>query len=310
MATPVERWVEEQARLTKPEKIYWCNGSDAEAHKLIEIGIREEKLNGKPIFRKLNDKNWPNSYFHHSHPNDVARTEQLTFVCHPDKETAGPNNNWMDPQEAKAKMAALFDGCMKGRTMYVMPYMMGHPKSPYAKACIQVTDNSYVAVSMRIMTRMTQDAKNAMEGNQQAMVSLLTNHIGMTLGAQKGAHITKDILHEAQDSNSFLQGLEARFDPEKGYLTGVTLSPTQITQMLDLARTQRELIRDNVLEKARQEGTITKVPAGRSTVTEGGARASAAPPANLLKEGQITHFKNGQSWELIKGVATRVDKGK
>lgn len=158
--------------------------------------------------------------------------------------------------------------------------------------------------------RMTQDAKNAMEGNQQAMVSLLTNHIGMTLGAQKGAHITKDILHEAQNSNSFLQGLEAQFDPEKGYLTGVTLSPTQITQMLDLARTQRELIRDNVLEKARQEGTLTKVPAGQSTVTEGGARASAAPPASLLKEGQITHFKNGQSWELIKGVATRVDKGK
>ena len=157
--------------------------------------------------------------------------------------------------------------------------------------------------------RMTQDAKNAMEGNQQAMVSLLTNHIGMTLGAQKGAHITKDILHEAQDSNSFLQGLEAQFDPEKGYLTGVTLSPTQITQMLDLARTQRELIRDNVLEKARQEGTLTKVPAGQSTVTEGGARASAAPPANLLKEGQITHFKNGQSWELKDGKPVRVDKG-
>jgi phosphoenolpyruvate carboxykinase (GTP) len=158
MATPLEKWVEEQARLTKPARIHWCDGSEAEAKQLIEIGIKEERLNGKPIFKKLNEQKWPNAYFHYSHPNDVARTEQLTFVCHPDKETAGPNNNWMDPAEAKAKMTKLFDGCMKGRTMYVMPYMMGHPKSPYAKACVQITDNSYVAVSMRIMTRMGKDA--------------------------------------------------------------------------------------------------------------------------------------------------------
>ena len=158
MATPLEKWVDEQAKLTKPDRIYWCDGSEQEARKLIEIGIREEKINGKPVFQKLNDKNWPNAYYHHSHPNDVARTEQLTFLCHPDKESAGPNNNWMDPKEAKAKMTSLFDGCMKGRTMYVMPYMMGHPKSPYAKACVQLTDNCYVAVSMRIMTRMGKEA--------------------------------------------------------------------------------------------------------------------------------------------------------
>jgi len=158
MATPLERWVEEQAQLTKPSKIYWCDGTEAEAKKLIEIGIKEETLNGHPVFHKLNDKHWPNAYYHQSHPNDVARTEQLTFVCHPEKDTAGPNNNWMDPKEAKTKMTALFDGCMKGRTMYVMPYMMGHPKSPYAKACVQITDNCYVAVSMRIMTRMGKEA--------------------------------------------------------------------------------------------------------------------------------------------------------
>lgn len=154
MATSLEKWVKKQAELTKPEKIYWCDGSEKEARKIVEIGIREEKINGQPVFTELNQKAWPNAYYHRSHPTDVARTEQLTFVCHPDKETAGPNNNWMHPDEAKRKLTALSDGCMKGRTMYVLPYMMGHPDSPYSKACVQLTDMSYVAVSMRIMTRM------------------------------------------------------------------------------------------------------------------------------------------------------------
>ena len=151
--------------------------------------------------------------------------------------------------------------------------------------------------------RMTQDAKNAMEGNQQAMVSLLTNHIGMTLGAQKGAHITKDILHEAQESVPFLQGVEAKFGAD-GYLAGVTLAPQQITQMLDLARTQRELIRDNVLEKARQEGTLTKVPAGRSTVTPEGGRVGGGYEAGNVYTGKTGSFKfkggdpkDAKNWE-------------
>jgi phosphoenolpyruvate carboxykinase (GTP) len=154
MATPVEKWVEEQARLAKPDRIHWCDGSEEEAHKLIEIGMKEEKIGEHPIFEELNHKTWPNAYLHRSHPTDVARTEQLTFVCHPEQDQAGPNNNWMAPAEAKEKMTRLTDGCMKGRTMYVMPYMMGHPDSPYAKSCVQLTDVSYVAVSMRIMTRM------------------------------------------------------------------------------------------------------------------------------------------------------------
>jgi phosphoenolpyruvate carboxykinase (GTP) len=155
MATPLEKWVDEVAKLTKPDRVYWCDGSEEEARRLIEIGIKEEKIEGSPVFGELNHQTFPNSYYHRSHPTDVARTEHLTFVCHPDKETAGPNNNWMDPKEAKEKMSHLSDGCMKGRTMYVLPYMMGHPQSPYAKACIQLTDVSYVAVSMRIMTRMS-----------------------------------------------------------------------------------------------------------------------------------------------------------
>jgi len=169
MSTPLERWVEEQARLTKPDKIYWCDGSEEEAHRLIEIGMQEEKIGDYPIFHELNQKTWPNAYFHRSHPTDVARTEHLTYVCHPDKDLAGPNNNWMDPSEAKQMMTKLSDGCMRGKTMYVLPYMMGHPDSPYAKACVQLTDVSYVAVSMRIMTRL---GKNVLDkiGSQDNFV--------------------------------------------------------------------------------------------------------------------------------------------
>ncbi len=154
MSTPVERWVEEQERIYKPKRVYWCDGSEAEAHRLMEAGMREETIEGRPVFSALNQKNWPVAYLHHSHPTDVARTEQLTFVCHPEKDQSGPNNNWMAPDKARAMMTKLADGAMRGRTMYVLPYMMGHPDSPYAKACIQITDISYVAVSMRIMTRM------------------------------------------------------------------------------------------------------------------------------------------------------------
>jgi phosphoenolpyruvate carboxykinase (GTP) len=158
MATFLETWVKQQAELTKPDKIYWMDGSEKEARELIEIGRTQEKIAGNPTFTELNGSVFPNSYFHRSHPTDVARTEHLTFVCVPNKEDAGPNNNWMAPQEAKDKLHGLFDGCMKGRTMYVIPYTMGHPDSPYSKPCIQLTDSVYVAVSMRIMTRVGRQA--------------------------------------------------------------------------------------------------------------------------------------------------------
>ena len=192
MATPVEKWVDEQARLAKPDKIHWCDGSDEEAHKLIEIGMKQEKIGEHPIFRELNHQTWPNAYLHRSHPTDVARTEQLTFVCHPTKDQAGPNNNWMIPSEAKEKLTKLTDGCMRGKTMYVLPYMMGHPDSPYAKSCVQVTDVTYVAVSMRIMTRMSKK---------------VLDKIGKSENFVKGLHSVGDfdpnkrfIMHFPQDS--------------------------------------------------------------------------------------------------------------
>ncbi|MCL5409054.1 MAG: phosphoenolpyruvate carboxykinase (GTP) [Candidatus Omnitrophica bacterium] len=156
--TILEKWVEQQAELTKPDKIHWCDGSEEEMRHLIEIGQKKEKINGGPVFFELNHKLWPNCYLHRSHPSDVARTEHLTYVCSPEKEDAGPNNNWMDPDQAKEKLRKLFNGCMKGRTMYVLPFIMGHPDSPYAKACVELTDITYVAVSMGIMTRMGKKA--------------------------------------------------------------------------------------------------------------------------------------------------------
>ncbi|MBP1766064.1 MAG: pckG, partial [Candidatus Aminicenantes bacterium] len=138
MATPLEKWVDEQARLFEPKHVYWCDGSEGEARRLIEMGMKEERIGRHDIFRELNQSRWPKAYLHRSHPTDVARTEQLTFVCHSDRENTGPNNNWKDPKEAKELMARLSKGAMRGKTMYVLPYMMGHPDSPYAKACVQV----------------------------------------------------------------------------------------------------------------------------------------------------------------------------
>jgi phosphoenolpyruvate carboxykinase (GTP) len=172
MATPAERWVEEQARLTRPDRIHWIQGTREEMERLVELGIRQEKTGPHPTFQELNASQFPASYLHRSHPNDVARTEQLTFVCLPGREDAGPNNNWMEPQEAKAMVRGLFDGCMRGRTLYVIPYMMGHPESPYAKPCIQVTDSIYVAVSMYIMTRVGQEAIRRIAGSEDFVKGL------------------------------------------------------------------------------------------------------------------------------------------
>ncbi|HTP43015.1 MAG TPA: phosphoenolpyruvate carboxykinase (GTP) [Candidatus Acidoferrum sp.] len=148
MSTPLESWVEESARLTKPAKIVWCDGSQAEADRLVDDMLRDG------TFIELNQKTFPNSYLHRSNPNDVARTEHLTFICNRKKEDAGPTNNWMAPEEAKDKVRPLFDGAMKGRTMYVVPYILGPATSPYSKVGVEITDSAYVVASMRVMSRM------------------------------------------------------------------------------------------------------------------------------------------------------------
>jgi phosphoenolpyruvate carboxykinase (GTP) len=144
----VKAWVDEMARMVKPDRVYWCDGSEEEKKRLTADSFKTGD------FIELNQKKLPGCLFHRSAQNDVARTEHLTFICTPTKQEAGPTNNWMAPEEAYKKLGAIFDGSYKGRTMYVMPFIMGQPGSSFSKVAVQLTDSLYVVLSMRIMTRM------------------------------------------------------------------------------------------------------------------------------------------------------------
>ena len=144
----VRAWVEECARLCKPDKIVWCDGSAGEKQRLIDQGVQDG------TFIPLNQEKLPGCYLHRSNQNDVARSEHLTFICGPNEDLAGPTNNFMESKQAYAKLRGLFDGCMRGRTMYVVPFIMGPLGSPLAKVGVELTDSIYVVVNMGIMTRM------------------------------------------------------------------------------------------------------------------------------------------------------------
>ena len=144
----LNRWVAEVALLTQPDRIQWCDGSDTEYAELIA------QMQADGTLLPLNADTHPDSWLHRSHPDDVARVEHLTFVCTANKEDAGPNNHWMAPADAHAKIDALFAGCMRGRTLYVVPYCMGPIDSPLARCGVEITDSPYVVANMRIMTRM------------------------------------------------------------------------------------------------------------------------------------------------------------
>ncbi len=162
----MEAWVEEAARLTKPDRVIFCDGSDAENQAVLH-----EMLKHVDSF-ELNPKTYPNCYLHRSSPSDVARTEHLTFICMPDKEDVGPTNNWMDPDAAKYKIGSLLDGAMRGRIMYVVPYIMGPANSPYSKVGVEVTDSPYVVASMRIMARIGKVATDRLGGSSDFVPGL------------------------------------------------------------------------------------------------------------------------------------------
>jgi phosphoenolpyruvate carboxykinase (GTP) len=153
----LQQWIDEVATLTRPDRIHWCDGSDAEYQSLVSQMLENGDL------LALNQDTYPNCYLHRSDPSDVARVEHLTFVCTPKQVDAGPNNNWMHPDEAHQEMDGLFQGCMQGRTMYVIPYCMGPIDSPYARCGVEITDSPYVVVNMKLMTRMGKQALDRIE---------------------------------------------------------------------------------------------------------------------------------------------------
>ncbi len=148
----VAQWVESVRALTHPTSVHWCDGSEAEFRRLMQ------RLRERGELIELNQRTFPGCSLARSHPSDVARVEHLTYVCTSEREDAGPNNHWMAPAAAKAKMEALFRGCMQGRTLYVVPYCMGPIDSPYARCGVEITDSAYVVVNMALMTRMGRPA--------------------------------------------------------------------------------------------------------------------------------------------------------
>src|SRR2546423_13067855 len=155
------RWVEEIRTLCQPREIFWCDGSEAEFHRLCASMV------AKGTLHRLNESRRPNSFLARSHPLDVARMEDRTFICSPTKDEAGPTNNWAEPTQMKQILLEAFRGSMRGRPMYVLPFAMGPLDSPIGKLGMQITDSPYVVANMRIMTHMCQSVLQKLGANDQ-----------------------------------------------------------------------------------------------------------------------------------------------
>jgi phosphoenolpyruvate carboxykinase (GTP) len=153
----LQTWIDQVTELTQPDDIHWCDGSEEEYRGMADLLLS----NGG--FVELNQETHPGCYLHRSDPSDVARVEHLTFVCTSQEEDAGPNNNWLAPDEARSRMKDLFRGCMQGRTMYVIPYCMGPIDSPLSRCGVEITDSPYVVANMKLMTRMGSAALRRIE---------------------------------------------------------------------------------------------------------------------------------------------------
>ncbi len=163
---PVERWVETMETALRPDRVVWCDGSEDENARLVGQMLADGTL------YHLHPEKAPGSYLHRSHPSDVARTEHLTFIASRTRADAGPTNNWMSPEEARQRVWPLFDGAMKGRTLYVVPYVMGPLGSPFGRVGVEITDSPYVVANMRIMTRMGRAALEQLGSSEEFVPGL------------------------------------------------------------------------------------------------------------------------------------------
>ena len=141
-------WIQKTADLVQPDNIFWCDGSEEEKAYLMEQAVKQG------VLIPLDQKKWPGCHYHHSNPNDVARVEQCTYICTRRQKEAGPTNNWMEPKAMRQKLQGLLQGSMKGRTLFVIPYLMGPSGSRLSKVGVELTDSIYVVLNMRIMARM------------------------------------------------------------------------------------------------------------------------------------------------------------
>lgn len=181
----VHRWVDEMAELCQPDQVIYCDGSEQEKDKLTHQALASGEL------ELLNQNKLPGCTYHRSDVNDVARTEHLTFICTKNKEDAGPTNNWMDPQEAYKKVSDIFRGSMKGRTMYVIPFIMGPEGGSSSKVGIEITDSIYVVLNMRIMTRMGKAALKQL-GNSNDFTRCLHGKADLNINRRFICHFPED----------------------------------------------------------------------------------------------------------------------
>jgi phosphoenolpyruvate carboxykinase (GTP) len=194
----IASWVEEIAELTRPDRVHWCTGSDEEWTELTDA------LVASGTFTRLNAEKMPNSFWARTDPTDVARVEDRTFICSVEEKDAGPTNNWMDPNEMKAIMTDLYRGCMRGRTMYVIPFVMGHVEAEEPMFGVEITDSAYVVASMRVMARMGTKVLRRMEELDAPFVPAL-HSVGMPL-----ADGAKDVPWPCSDTKYIVQFPEER----------------------------------------------------------------------------------------------------
>src|SRR6266478_6001120 len=271
----IKQWVGEMTRMFQPDQIFWCDGSEAEKEALTAEAV------AKGILIKLNQEKLPGCYYHRSHPNDVARVEQCTFICSEAEEDAGPTNNWAHPKEMYQKLYKLCEGAMKGRTMYVVPYLMGPLGSPLSKVGIELTDSIYVVLSMRVMARM---------GN------VAYEHLGEGSDFNRGLHTMLDLNPERRYIAHFPQD-NAIISVGSNYGGNVLLGKKCLALRIgsSLARTEGWLAEHMLI-------LGVESPTGEKTFVAA-AFPSACGKTNFAMLVPPAHFKGWKVWTVGDDIA-------